>query len=297
LKGYEYVKANPSIPLTQEVVDSFHVELESLNQGQMEKFVQNSINKQVIDMFSKLHERNAQESKRRLELPENPLAQSNRNTIEFQLECKPSIIPNAGNGVFVNFLQQQQPTMVPGTVVALYPGLVHLKEHLKDRSSIQSLLPDPNFMLMARIDQNLVDGRSAAACPSNPYALGHMINHCVNSSTGIAASNRPNVMQIAYDYPEDILHTNSFPHKLRYLIPNAYATPPTILGKLELTTVCMKGMVFIATSPLADGEELLMDYRLNPEANWLPTWYVSYNKADARQRWATNSNSNGGTHL
>ena len=47
----------------------------------------------------------------------------------------------------------------------------------------------------------------------------------------------------------------------------------------------MKGSVLITTAPVQHGEELFMDYRLNPDLEDLPAWYQSYHPQQARMRW------------
>jgi hypothetical protein len=79
--------------------------------------------------------------------------------------------------------------LAPGTVLAIYPGLVHLSEYLQDQKYVERLLPDEELMLMSRIDGHVIDARSSSEVPFNPYALGHKINHC-------GADNSPNVMQV-----------------------------------------------------------------------------------------------------
>lgn len=206
------------------------------------------------------------------------------------MEVKASNIPEAGQGVFARISSTDSNTkndsklintngkLLPGTVVALYPGLIHLKEHLRDRTYFQSILPDPNMLLMARPDQNIIDGRTVDKVPSNRLAQAHMTNHC---GTG----RPPNVLQVSYDFPAGlVLAKDAFPLHLRHLIPNDYAKPPSAMGKLEGATSLMRGLVLIACRPIADGDELLMDYRLNPDANDLPEWYRSFDAAGARSR-------------
>ena len=64
-----------------------------------------------------------------------------------------------------------------------------------------------------------------------------------------------------------------------------YAKEPTIAGRLELFGCYMKGVVMVACKHINNGDELLMDYKLNPDARDLPTWYRSYDVDDARSRW------------
>lgn len=41
----------------------------------------------------------------------------------------------------------------------------------------------------------------------------------------------------------------------------------------------------VAVAPLADGDELLLNYRFNP-AHEAPAWYVDPDPAQAKRRWA-----------
>ena len=48
---------------------------------------------------------------------------------------------------------------------------------------------------------------------------------------------------------------------------------------------CMRTIVFIALRHIEHGEEVVMDYRLNPNHPELPEWYSSYNESAAKERW------------
>lgn len=64
---------------------------------------------------------------------------------KFILEIQKSTVPLAGNGLFL------RGTVVhPGTVVALFPGKVHLPQYLTNDYVDSELLPDQNFFLMGR---------------------------------------------------------------------------------------------------------------------------------------------------
>lgn len=73
--------------------------------------------------------------------------ESLKNAVGFQLDIKQSTIPNAGRGVFMNTSKE---LICPGTLVALYPGTVHLKEHMRSQKDLDKLLPDDDFMIMFR---------------------------------------------------------------------------------------------------------------------------------------------------
>lgn len=196
--------------------------------------------------------------------------------VGYCVETKPSLIAGAGDGAFLS----TKTGIPPGTVVSLYPGLVHLKEFLRNDGYFSSILPDPDFMLMARIDEALIDGRSADKVPYNPYAVGHKINHC-------GSDKKPNVMQVSFDYANDFLVGDKFPQHLRRYVPNAFARTPTLIGKLSIgPTTFMPGVVLVSTRHLSDGDELLMDYRLDPDSSALPAWYRPHNEAESRNRWS-----------
>lgn len=284
MQGYNHVRGGYSGPITDEHIETFHQNLSKMHSNShLAKYVQIELNKQVLELFNLIEEQ-VQESNsaplRRLQSQEEIQSEKTKkhSPYPFQLSVKPSSIPGAGNGVFLN---TEKPFICTGTVVALYPGLVHLKESLMDREYIKSILPDPNFMLMSRPDGYVIDGRSVEKVPSNPFALAHLINHCGDKL-------KPNVSQIYFDFPEDLLDISSFPHNLRRYIPNKYAKEPSMTGRLELATCCMKSVVMVATSPILSGEEILMDYRLNPDSPDLPKWYQSFDADNARKRATSN---------
>ncbi len=169
LKGNEYAREHNHRPVTPEIVEGFYEEIEIMNEHELSKYINLEIVKQMTDMFGGLQQNN-----------------SLSNASKFQVTCSNSDLKNAGEGVFLKCSESQ--VVAPGTVVALYPGYVYLKEHLKDLNFFRTLLPDPDFMLMATSDDCIIDGRSAKLMPLNPYAVGHKINHCGKNSF-------PNVLQ------------------------------------------------------------------------------------------------------
>lgn len=275
LKGYEFVQKHKLEDITPEIVNQFHAEVDEFSESKLSKYVSRSLDKQVKDMFIAIDKNRQEPPKRRLEALESTYVQPSEQThgMPFQLLLRRSGIPNAGEGVFIR--AQGDYTICPGTLVALYPGLVHLKEHVADEAHFDSLLPDPGHMLMSRLDQHVIDGRTAAQCPPNPYGLAHKINHC-------GRSRRPNVLPVTFDYIQDPLGISSFPQDLRYLIPNVYAKPASWIGSLEVATSVMKGLLFIAAAPLSDGDELLADYRFDPTSPYIPDWYEHYSGTRTR---------------
>jgi len=264
----------------------FYKEVNGLSGDKQKDYVQDSINNQVVQLFSILH--NQEEikkfGKKYFDVEEVGHCHSNESLkkLPFSLTCKQSTIPNAGQGVFISGFDN---LIASGTVVSLYPGIVHLKENIRDSTYFRSLLPDDNLMLMARYDCALIDARAANKVPVNPIALAHLVNHC-------GKDRRPNVMAVSFDYPSV---TDLFPSHLQRFIPNQYAQPLSLLGKLETAFCCMKGSVLISCQPLEEGDELFMDYRLNPTSHGdvnstgLPAWYEPYDVDEALMRWGGNT--------
>ena len=46
----------------------------------------------------------------------------------------------------------------------------------------------------------------------------------------------------------------------------------------------MRTVVLVASKPIAPGDELLMDYRLNPAIE-APSWYVQVDESSSKKRW------------
>lgn len=176
---------------TPEDVHKFSDEVDTMSHDELMNFVHDEVCSQVKRMFitvdkceSMRNDHHSNVSSAVLDTKEKGLLLEEMN---FAVACKQSSITNSGEGVFISAPNSKG--IYPGTVVCLYPGLVHLKEYLRDRSYFSSLLPDEDFMLMARLDETLIDGRSADTVPHNPYALAHKVNHC-------GSSLKPNVMQV-----------------------------------------------------------------------------------------------------
>lgn len=62
--------------------------------------------------------------------------------------------------------------VAPGTVIALFPGTIHLAEFAKGKDYLKSLMPDDNFNLMMRYNHNML----LFFCLQEPYHQQH-INH------------------------------------------------------------------------------------------------------------------------
>jgi hypothetical protein len=172
-----------------EDVDKFTTEVDGMSRDKLKIFVQEEVNKQLQNMFSSIE--NSHLLKSQAGLNESSAATQSKQAqlyvleLQFAVEKAPSTIASAGHGVLVN-----SPSGVPpGTVMCLYPGLVSTREDLREEGYYASLMPDPDFVLMARADQTIIDGRTADSMPANPFALGHLVNHC-------GADRKPNVVQV-----------------------------------------------------------------------------------------------------
>ena len=311
----ESSRVGTGVQPTEEDVSKFYSDTNSMDFHDMREYTQIQLDKQVVSMFTYMHEdingsRKGDDSKdsnrdKMREMKKKKLEPTSRdedaeqikmvasdfnlaslmNAIGFKIEVKASTCPgDSGMGLFIVC---KPGTLIPaGTLLALYPGLVHLPEFTTKTGYIRSeLLPDPHLMLMLRMDNTVVDARTAEQCSHHPYALAHMVNHVPENSM-------PNVLQAPYNYPGDPLGRDEFPKHLQKFIPNSYAKTPTLFGTIDRSAM-MRTVVLLAARPLSNGDELFMDYRLNPKAGKLPDWYVAYGseekeKAEAESRSGEN---------
>jgi len=175
----------------------------------------------------------------------------------------------AGDGVFIR-------GEVPmGSVVSLYSGLVYrnsdefLKSYVAENGSAY---------LMARYDGMIVDGIYGAGDREESrdieqFALGEIVNHPNKGEL-------PNVYTAQFRYPEHL------ERGLALYIPTRYChdKPQTWLPSL-VNTNTMPGIAMVAARDIGDGEELLLNYRLNP-AGELPEWYHQVDKEEDARRWS-----------
>ena len=91
--------------------------------------------------------------------------------------------------------------------------------------------------------------------------------------------------QLSFDFPGDAIIDQGFPVHLRKYIPNQYIQPISFSGQLETYSIYMKAVVFISLQFIEHDDEILMDYRLDPKSNTLPSWYHIYDMKDSQQRW------------
>ena len=283
-------------------VAGFYSDVQEMSTTEMREFAQQNLNSQVVRLFKSIHESGYTATTVMDDIKQDRVLskvdqlreshgdgegeskerESNGKTnnlielVGFSLETKKSeCADDAGDGIYLRC--EEDSIIPPGTVLGIFPGLVHLPEFTnKNDYVMQNLLPDPDFLLMVRSDGAIIDGRTAHECSPNPYALAHLTNHVPKGGT-------PNVFQFPYDFPADPLGIEEFPKKLRKYVPNSYAKSPTFFGTVDRSAY-MRGMVLLAARPLKNGEELHMDYRLNPkDPSVLPNWYHIYDEEAFQQ--------------
>lgn len=266
------------------------------------------------------------------------------SAVGFELELRPSkiqvpqnavgdaveVVADAGMGVFVKSTGAglDGEMICPGTVLAIFPGLVHLNEPLpltsptktamslsslfdfnktigiKDEYIHRELLPDPNYQLLMRLDGIFIDSRkpcTSAELLSNPYAVANRINHppldptSVGTAGGIVRAQAPNVVQLRYNFEKPGNGSNDgFPVELTPFIPNEYAVKPHFPWLIN-RSILMHSSIVVACSYIKPGDELYVDYRLGPDlpANMVPSWYRHVDGEGARSRLSNSPRSEG----
>ena len=284
-----------------ELTKGFVKELEELHADGRKRYVHDSINRQMVAWFNRFEKESSSSSRRNVEAIERDSSTNgdderestimeslyeehakkkieeatSNSLLDFSLSVKTSTIKGAGKGLFINNIGSRD-FISPGTLVAIFPGVVHLQEFAKSTEYVASLFPDPHFQLTMRPDGHIIDSRESMGfhIPQNPLAVAQYVNH-------VPVGKEPNVMQIPYDFladPWGTLERDGFPSNLRKLIPLKYAQAPTLLGTLD-QSVHMHAMVLITIKPVRDDTELFMDYRLPGDSSGIPAWYAPYKRA------------------
>ncbi len=181
LLSFEYYSKRPNEAITQEKIDEITKNIDSANLVDWELTNAVRIGQQLHPLFKHVakHEN----------VP--PEEYDLTGDVKHRFVVKESSIPNAGNGVFVRSTQK----IIPGTIIGLYPGKVHLSEMFRNPEYFAALLPDPDLMLTKRLDGCVIDGRTTDFVPKNPYAISHLVNHC--------GKRGPNVINVSHQiaYP------------------------------------------------------------------------------------------------
>lgn len=209
--------------------------------------------------------------------------------------------PAAGQGVFARGRATQ------GTVVALYPGEVYVPYQVKRlvddfhraRASgdpgpqrrfeaVFGTPERPNAHAMERFDGNvLVASEGSVASRPNYFAVGHKINHPPRGAA-------PNVVACPLDLTRGFMERmDAQGAAFRSYVPNRFHESPELMAdwqwKMYLVErdVEVPTVAFVATRDIADGEELFLNYRYNPdvEIGSVPEWYHHVNVEEDRMRW------------
>jgi hypothetical protein len=162
-------KDNLDNMITKDLFSQFSSELDSLRPRERELYVQKEINKQMIGIFQKYSKVAPPKSINQIKLKDSdidiipkifskikfnpkeetyPSLKSNC-LLDFELKVRKSTIPNAGKGLFLKNIGKRK-SISPGSVIAIFPGVVHLYEYVKNVNYIKNLFPDPNYLLMMR---------------------------------------------------------------------------------------------------------------------------------------------------
>ena len=72
---------------------------------------------------------------------------------------KKSSVDGAGRGLFVTN-HGPRDFISPGSVVAMFPGIVHLLEYTHKAEYLETLFPDPDFQLTRTPEGHIIDSRN-----------------------------------------------------------------------------------------------------------------------------------------
>ena len=199
-----------------------------------------------------------------------------REKLGFSVLSLKSTVPGAGRGVFVDG------TAMAGSLVAFFPGGIWPKEYLSNAAFSTSIFKDDNnFQLSIRYDDILIDSRKAAYTvlndvKSNPWAVGHIVNHPPKDVV-------PNCRTVAINFTEKMKLEAS---GLDRYVPNTYAKEPMLTGPkaLDRDLIKMHGFGLMAARDITN-EELFYDYRLSPGNGPYPDWYYPIDEESLKNRW------------
>ena len=199
-----------------------------------------------------------------------------REKLGFSVLSLKSTVPGAGRGVFVDG------TAMAGSLVAFFPGGIWPKEYLSNAAFSTSIFKDDNnFQLSIRYDDILIDSRKAAytvlnGVNSNPWAVGHIVNHPPKDVV-------PNCRTVAINFTEKMKLEAS---GLDRYVPNTHAKEPMLTGPkaLDRDLIKMHGFGLMAARDITN-EELFYDYRLSPGNGPYPDWYYPIDEESLKNRW------------
>ena len=170
---------------------------------------------------------------------------------------------------------------------------------------------EPNMYKIQRYDGTVINAAKMELLRNNVFAVAHKVNHP-------PATVKPNVMTCSFDFPRiddntvlsvkreelDMLqrlylrvsksftrHDSKtgiepfFTPRIAEFIPNTYWRKPSVLHSFMEEDVEVRSLVMVAVRDIADGEEIFVNYRFNPELQNLPSWYAPVDLDEDYQRW------------
>lgn len=159
-----------------------------------------------------------------------------------------SLVPGAGRGVFVDG------TALAGSLVAFQPGPIwplgsvrpDVEEHFQDNHNLQLSIRYDNFIIDSRRSPYTVLTRPN----SNPFSLGHVVNHP-------QAGSLPNCQSVMLNFTQSM----ELKEMQRY-VPNSYAVPPAWINRtFDRYIIDMHSMCLLSRRDTQE-EEIAYDYRL-----------------------------------
>jgi hypothetical protein len=143
LKGFEWVRNNNFRQPGAAEVDQFFAEVEKMGMKSMQLFVNQMVTKQIEKIFRVIDNR-YDDSRAAGSSYNSTLIDGIVRDVGYAPYLDTSSISGAGSGVFL------KGKVCAGTVLALFPGEVHLAEYVTKKGYIDDLFPDDDFFLMRR---------------------------------------------------------------------------------------------------------------------------------------------------
>jgi hypothetical protein len=149
LKCHEWYKTHATQTPPQNIINDIIQSIENTDKKTLKTEVQNLLNIQIEEMFNHIDSSTNALENTSPEIYTEELNNLLMHKIGFTLDVKKSGIKNADYGVFINGTY-----ISPGTVVAIFPGRVHLPEFLTDKYLDAHIFPDDHYYVMGRYKCN-----------------------------------------------------------------------------------------------------------------------------------------------
>jgi hypothetical protein len=218
---------------------------------------------------------------------------NNINNISSLTKVSTSSIPNAGKGVFVN------QDILAGDLITIYPGrvftpqqvlrLLETKNEIYDKVFVQ----DSNWCVQC-FDGTIIDARFPINRDNQFIKLGcvgHLINHpppqfrpnVLKTPFEFNLESKPDVIKICNTWKNDDDEDHEKNDNNNNRIGNNFVLSPS--SSKQNNQLKLKGIAFIATRNISQGQELFVNYRYNPKLT-LPSWYTPVDDEEDSERWA-----------